>query len=233
VARVEFGGGVTSIKGKIGGSVFQSVNGQSVIRSKGNPKKSITSGQSSAHGILQGYLYQWSLLSLLDKIAWNDYSKLYDKIDVFGNVRKLTGFNFFMSVNSNLVGLGGSIITTPPSYVASPAMESYIVSLNSTTIRLTFSGSIDFDDYGFAIYAGNASYKSSNLNFSGMRLMKYIVPGTYSYIDITSEWSAKWSLVYADIAAQGNFNIQVCAIPIHYTSGAAGAGLFNIGNYTA
>jgi hypothetical protein len=232
MARVEYGGGITNVKGKIGGWVFQKSNRNNIIRSKGSPKKIYTSRQSVAHQSLQAWLYQWQLISLLDKIAWNDFAAINDRIDVFGNNRKLTGLNWFISINSFLSGLSVAMVTTPPLYVVPGAIPTYSLILDDTSITIDFNGATVFSDYGFAVYASNISQSASVKNYNSMRLLGFFVPDTYNTIDVTTLWNAAWLLDYSSFSFVSNFNISIVLVPIHATSGITGAGYFNVAEFS-
>ena len=110
---------IDSISGKLNGSVFSRNRAGAYIRGKGtikfkpgtelsdsvNMEPHSGSRQGRAIGILVQFSKMWRTIGKEAQQAWNDATKDFTKTNVFGDVRKPSGFNLFNGINSTRLAL--------------------------------------------------------------------------------------------------------------------------------
>lgn len=105
--------GITNISGKAGGSVFARNKGGAIVRNFAVPSNPSSEFQENVRGTFGAFAQQWRGLSESERSAWNNATDDYERVNVFGDNRKLSGISLFISLNQNLVQAGQSPITMP------------------------------------------------------------------------------------------------------------------------
>lgn len=228
MARVQYGALVTGLSGSIGGITFQNNASGSIARLKSGTPKNPTVNQSIAQQNITKYISLWQQLTLAEKTAWNNYAVLWTKTDEFGNVKTLTGLNWFQSVNYNLELVGSAITNTPPVHTLPTGVPSYTLTLSATSAIITFSPAFNPTNQALIIRATPPLSRSSTSTRQDMRLIKVLTAGPYSTIDITADWEAYFGLIWADIQAPFCYTIAVSIQTIEKTSGIASSGVLAI-----
>lgn len=142
MAQIKLGLALTDIKGKVGGSVFSSNKNGKYFRNN-----SVGGGRNSAiwdtkKTILGSVAQRWRLLSHDQREAWNLAATQIPKTNKVGDVVYWSGFNYFSSVNSKRLNLGGSVILLPPALESFPDIQDFSVKLLPQTQfvpRISFS----------------------------------------------------------------------------------------------
>lgn len=113
MARVQFGFGINSINGKVGGSVFARGNYGNVLRStpKHTAQKSALQMQHRAE--FNSVLQLWSTISEENRNEWNSYAEYYNSFPERGGTTRLTGYTVFCQVNNNLLLIERPLISQP------------------------------------------------------------------------------------------------------------------------
>lgn len=100
MAQIELGIGFNSIKGKIGGVIFQGNKGRQVAKNRTSFNKGKIGRMENSHNIMQFVAREWAGVSNIDKLAWATQAQSYPVTDKFGNPRILSGYSWFCKVNS-------------------------------------------------------------------------------------------------------------------------------------
>ena len=114
MAKVKYGEMIAAISGKIGGSVHARNKGGAYMRSFAVPTNPQTTAQSLVRSRLTGLSQQFRTLGQDVIAAWNAAASNFPSVDVFGDVRSLSGSQLFVGLNSNIMNAGGPVITSPP-----------------------------------------------------------------------------------------------------------------------
>lgn len=121
MARIIYGAIITDIKGSIGGITFQKNGSGQIARLKPRKSKTNTQKQRDQQPRLKEVQKNWNELSLVNKILWNDFAAVNNKIGLDGQEKKLTGYQWFLSINENRLLFNDSILSVPPTYeIVSP-----------------------------------------------------------------------------------------------------------------
>jgi hypothetical protein len=140
--KLKFGAIVTDGRGKIGGHVASKNRGGAYLRTKVTPSNPNTASQSQVRSILASLASGWSLLTDSQRASWNGSVADYQSTDIFGDIKKPSGFNLYIKLNTVLLSIGAAALTDAPAkedlgdiYVTAGAID-----LTAETITVTLAG---------------------------------------------------------------------------------------------
>jgi len=227
MAKVRYGATVTGITGSIGGWTFSSNRSGNIIRTRGFPSKSSTQKQTTSHQAFISLLNQWQTVSFANKTLWDAFALANTKTTKFGDVRTLTGLNWYQSINSFYVLLGQAVIDAPPAHVLPPAVQAFNVSINATSIKIFFTPDFNPANSGLIIESTPLLTRVTSSVRSNFRFTKIITAGPVGTIDLTSDWETAHNISYPPGASPTNGQIFIMIRTIEKTSGIASTGLIN------
>ena len=120
--KLKFGAIVTDGRGKIGGHVASKNRAGAYLRTKVTPTNPNTVAQMQARSILSSLSQQWSTLLESQRLAWNEAVKEWGTTDIFGDIKKPSGINLFVKLNSNLISVGLPQVLDVPAKSEVPAV---------------------------------------------------------------------------------------------------------------
>lgn len=226
MARVLFGGGVVSIKGSIGGTTFQSNTSGNIARSRPATKKRQTKNQGNQIALFGTIASLWRGLSLANKILWNDFATANPKTNKFGQVKTLTGYAMFQSLNHGRLANLNPFLDVPPVFsLPSPVLD-YTVILDPLEIKVeAVNRDIDNNEH-LMIYSTFPTSRNTSSNNNQMlfteNLTSFFVPPQ----DISRSWDNVHQLSYVAVRATGQFNIGFNFMMLNLDTGITSAGNF-------
>ena len=120
--KLKFGAIVTDGRGKIGGHVASKNRAGAYLRTKVTPTNPNTVAQMQARSVLSSLSQQWSTLSESQRLGWNEAVKEWGTTDIFGDIKKPSGINLFVKLNSNLISVGMPQVLDVPAKTEVPAV---------------------------------------------------------------------------------------------------------------
>jgi len=225
MAIIRYGAGVTEIVGSIGGWTFQKNSSGNIIRMRPRQKKVPTAKQSIARNKHIKYLEQYQSLSLEKKQLWAAYAELYNKENAFGQQKKITGQNWFESVNFKLHSIDKEEITTPPIYELPISVQSYTIELTSEKIFIQFLVPFLSTNASLIISTTHpVSLISKNIQ---AYYRETLIDNTEAHfkIDITEAFKSTHKIPYPPSAHAYGFLVSVMIQTVHKDSGITSAGL--------
>lgn len=225
MAKVEFGAGITAIRGSIGGWTFHKNRSGNIIRLRGQASRESSEKQTTAHEAHQRFLTEFQRLTDADKILWDDFATTFTKVDKFGEDKTLTGQNWFESINQVRVFIGETILQSPPARdlpVAVPVTELII---NDTTIKLDIGTGIDLSNTSFIIRTTSPFTRTTTSVRSALRLTKIIEVATSGIIDITADWEDTHNIPYPPSTVRVCIKISSMIQTVNKSSGITSPGL--------
>lgn len=140
MAKVKYGEMISAISGKIGGTVHARNKGGAYMRSFAVPTNPQTTAQSLVRSRLSSLAQQFRTLGQEAISAWNAAAANFPSVDVFGDVRTLSGSQLFVGINSNILNGGGTVITSPPTPQGATGLESLelAIAVGTSDATLTF-----------------------------------------------------------------------------------------------
>ena len=101
MAKVVFGGGVSAISGKTGGTVYARNKGGAYTRNFVKPTNPATVYQEEARDRLTQYSNEWRTLTDQQRDAWNAWAGTHPIIDRLGASKLMTGAQAYTKINTN------------------------------------------------------------------------------------------------------------------------------------
>ena len=136
--KLKFGAIVTDGRGKIGGHVASKNRAGAYLRTKVTPSNPNTVAQMQARSILASLSQMWQTLTDSQRSGWNEAVKEWGTTDIFGDIKKPSGINLFVKLNSNLLNVGIPILSDVPAKSEVPAVivldATYTISTDNISI---------------------------------------------------------------------------------------------------
>ena len=113
MALVRFSGHVSSVRGRIGGSIFQESLAGPIVRARCAPVNRVTPRQVTARSITASLQSQWIGLTEDQRALWDGFVK-YNPIHQQRNTRLfINGQQAFIKANHNRLQYGKTLLTDP------------------------------------------------------------------------------------------------------------------------
>ena len=120
---IKFGGGVTAISGKIGGTVYARNRGGAYARNWAKPTNTPTEKQSLQRLGFGNVSKDWSALSKALQTDWDSLASTMTRINRLGDAYTPTGRQVYLESSNNLRQIGLSPLTTPPITSLQPTID--------------------------------------------------------------------------------------------------------------
>lgn len=118
--KVLWGALVVDGRGKLGGHVASKNGAGSYFRTKVTPTNPQSIAQSAVRALFAVISQGWSALSISQRLAWNGAVAQWQKTDVFGNLKKLSGKALYQRLNNQAQVAGFPAVTNPPAIAEMP-----------------------------------------------------------------------------------------------------------------
>lgn len=201
MARVTYGSGVTEFKGSVGGVTFQRNTSGPIIKHKTYFPNSPSEAQAIYQRNLAYLVSKWSTLTSTQRAAWDTYAAAHDHTNPWGEVRTISGYQWWLSQSLDQLIFGYSYPTTPQTWGTPSPCDQFTLSASSSYLKLLWSPSYEFLNGTNLMYV-SPPLKQGNLNIRrNLFTLQTIGSSTYSEIDITSAFESyfnvTWSTFYA------------------------------------
>lgn len=124
MARVQYGGGVSEFRGSIAGTTFSKNKSGNIARTRRVCTQAMSIKQQDPLAVTSSLIQIWQNLNPYYIGLWNAFAALHPRIDMFGRTKTLSGYQFYLATNSNLILAGQSVITSPPADYTLPSVIS-------------------------------------------------------------------------------------------------------------
>lgn len=131
MARVQFGGGISQMRGSIAGTVFSRNANGAYTRSRTAPANPNSPKQVIQRNSFGAISRLWRGLTVEQRQSFIDQAVNYPYVNSVGESSVLTGFQLFQQVNSRLISGNQSTIDTMPAPIEMPGIDSFTNSVNS------------------------------------------------------------------------------------------------------
>lgn len=145
MAKFQYGAIITRISGSIGGTNFRLYRGMPVIsnKSQGFSRSILLSNSRLAQ--IAHIRRAWAALLPNPRKEWTDLSSRFQFPDKFGNLRTLTGQQFFNKINCQLSIIPRMIYNAAECNVSigNPTFNSFVINTNSNNAVVSFSNILE------------------------------------------------------------------------------------------
>lgn len=219
MARVTYGAIITELAGSIGSATFHRNVSGSIYKSKPISKTLRSASQIANQLIVSNVNYLWSLLSDSDKESWKTFAADYPFTSPSGVEKTLSGYQYFMSCNSNLLLTGNSTISTAPVFVSVPDFPVIEIFTDIDYFKVFWDGFYSLADT-YTIVTASCPIRQSNVNnLQYNRFMKAVNNFEIEEIDFTSEYCARFNLIWADFFTYSECFVNVSCRAIEINTG--------------
>lgn len=181
--KVKWSGiGMVDGRGKINGSVASKNRSGAYVRTKVTPVNPQSPRQLAVRSTFATISAMWRGLGQVNRDSWNSAVEDWQRTDVFGDLKKPSGFNLFMRLCTPLHNAFNDVIIASyaPTPVEMPAVTevfaNYTISpyaLNLVPTIVT-NARIDLDEYVFNVYATPALSNGKSFVKNDFRLIGYV-----------------------------------------------------------
>jgi hypothetical protein len=228
MARIQYTGSVSEMKGSVAGSTFQRNASGTIVKSKNNQRFSSSVLQSLAQQRFTQMATKWNGISGSFKAEWQAMSGLYSRTDFYGRVKKLNGYQWFQLVNQNLSMIGASPQSEPYINFNPIALPLFQIDANVSTLDFRFSSPQDCSNYYVVLFATapcSSVQQSSRIQRLFVKLFTGNPVGTVSFLN---EYQNIFGIDWASIVDSGNFIVQINAFTINIANGISSPFTFNV-----
>ena len=221
MALIEYGALVTSIKGKVGGYVFQRGYNSNILRAKGSCKKSTSVGQQLQQQSFFNLRKQWSALLLSQKVAWNSFAHAHPRTDKFGIVRAANGSNWFSSINSNRLSCGLSVLSDPPTYTTPVGVPNFTFEFGVHYQYLQWSPAFaHVSDYLY-IFATQPLTGAGTAVNRYLRKLLVVAPGTSNAVVVSAAYYSVFGFPLLAFGGGNQWTVYFAVQSVNAASGVA------------
>jgi hypothetical protein len=225
MAKVQFGAAIDTITGSVGGWTFHRNRSGNIVRSRGAALRNSTTKQTQAHQTHIKFLQLWQALTQVNKDLWDTFADTFTKTDKFGEVKTLSGQNWFESINFNLELAGLAILNAPPAHSLPVDVQDYNLVVGSTEIEVNFNPAFDPADTALIIFTTSFNTRVTTSQRQFQRLTKVIPSGPFDNIDLTADWESAHGVPWPPSAAPICGRIAVEVRTLDKNSGIASTAL--------
>jgi hypothetical protein len=223
MARVQYGSIITEIRGSIGGISFQSNANSKFARLKFARHRKNSVKQNTQITVFQQQLPLWAELSQNSKNDWNDFAAAHQKEDHWGELRTLSGFQYFISIANNLAIVGESPLSSPPVWETPLVIPDYDGQFVPDDSFINFLEEFEHENHYILMFSSPLLRTVSLANRKVLRFTKLISPGSTTTFDFQAEWCLTHNLPVPIPGDPVEKSIFVALMSIHKDKGLASA----------
>ncbi len=216
--KAKFGIVVVDGRGKSNGNVYAKNRAGNYIRTKVTPVNPRTGAQLGQRSSVSNLSQAWRALSEANRAAWNAAVVNFQKTDIFGDLRKPSGFNLYMRLNLNRLAIGESTIDIPP--VPSGVNDIVLGTLTATdtpTLSLAYTAAASGSSK-IIVRATPPVSPGKSFVKSEFRKISTFVGNVASPLNLLSAYQAK----FGSIETAGGMKIFVETVAVDSATGTSG-----------
>jgi hypothetical protein len=225
-----YSGIVSELRGSVKGTTFQRNAAGSIAKGKNNSRFSPSNAQSYELADFSTIASLWSNMAFGYKDEWNVFANANPRTDFWGNVKNITGYQWFMSVNRALSLIGSTLIEQGTYDSTVLPVPTYTLQASSSYIRMNFGAGLNLSDRYIIVNVTGPRRYSSSKSRQAIFYVKQVTGNPIQYIDFTSEWETFFGITWASFYAQYNAGLVVYPYSINIFNGVSSA--YNIGYWS-
>ena len=219
---------IEEIRGSVGADTYSRVKSGFIIKAKSYPGSKhhyvITPRQAQINIKFGTIAPTWQNLTDAQRKAWNLLSATMGSTNIFGGHYTQSGFNFFTSLNYNLLLCGSPFILDPPEKPTIWQLKSFGIVYNTMMHPYLW---IDFSGFSTGTYTAYFVYASPQVSVgitsctNKYRFIDIIPPSTADHYNIFTSYTS----LYGPINTGLKMFIKLKPVEIH--TGFTGLNLYN------
>jgi len=221
MARVTYGSGITELAGSIGGVTYQKNASGNIAKLRSNPIVNPTSRQAVYQRQMAMLVAFWPTLSQFDKDAWNDIAAAHLHTTPWGESKKLSGYQWFLSCNLIRLRHFTNVLQNPYAWTVWAPPPQFTIEVSATYIRAAWVPDWD-PDHIIGYISLPLKQSSLKLRRSLFYVKKSATGVIRANLDFTTEFEQLCNVTWADFYASANCYIIIriinCGFHNGYTS---------------
>lgn len=222
-ALILFGGGVSELRGSIGGTVFSRNSSGAYARNRTKPVNPNTTKQNMVRVLFSTVAQHWRTMSESDRLTWNTLSPTFTRLNRLGQSIPLTGFQLFQKCNSNLKSCGHAIVNVIGD-VSTPVqqlVDDIILAWGASQMEIQAEDGAVASDCFVRVYA--TAPRSAGSKFAG--------PSEYKLIKVlaTGDDFNSYDLYNDYVSVFGTYTAANLVVGFKFDSVNSGNGINNAG----
>ena len=222
MARVTYGSGITDYEGSIGGITSQHNTSGPIAKLRPNPIVNPTALQASYQQRLSYLVSFWPTLTQVQKDSWNTFAAAHDHTTPWGDVKTLSGYQWFLSCNLRRMIYHSTPLSSAPVWAIQAPPVSFTLQLTLAYIRPAWSPAYDAPGDLIAYVSLPLRQASLKLRRSLFFLKYYRNAPALNSWDLTTETAALYNVTWFDFYDDSN-----CSIILRILQGDFDTGLFS------
>ena len=223
MARVLYTGSVAEFRGSVAGSTFQRNSAGTIVKAKNNQRFSSSVLQLGSQQSFAQIVSLWNNINPSFKPEWNDFATDNARTNFYGRVLHLNGFQWFNLINRNLITIGLSPISEPPSDANVFTLPGFYIDFDSTTITLHFSSPANLTNAYVLVFATSPTSRTAIQSRVQKLFITKFTGNPVSSADLTAGWEAAFGTSWASIVSSGIFTIGFSIYTISKLNGVSSA----------
>lgn len=214
MALIQVGSLISNIKGSVGGTTFSNNRAGTVAKKRLVGKRLPNTKQASALNQSVATTVAWNALTSAQQTVFNDYALANVYTSRYGQVKVLTGYQWYKQLSQSSFYFTGTQLTVPPTYSIPSALPTFSVLLGSDTISVEWSIPIDTSDIFIYVYATPFVRSQARVQRGAYRLLDMTGVDVSSSFQITLAWNNAFGLPYypSVIGARVNISVLIFAV---------------------
>lgn len=228
MARVTYGESITEYAGSIGGVTFLRNASGPIAKLRSNPPVNPSPRQLPYQTNMALLVALWPTLSSENKMNWNHLAGLHDHTTPWGESKALSGFQWFISLNLNLLVTGQSVITTCPEWdFVSPPSE-FTFDISSDKFHINYPTPWELSTHYGIIYC-SLPLRQSSINLRRSLFVTAIPHGSLFYFsDLKAAYESLVGITWTTFYPSSDCSIIVRCKQVQHLTGFASAFTSNI-----
>lgn len=194
MALVKYGEMISYMSGSVNGTTHSRNKAGAYMRNRSIPSNPQSLAQTAVRNRLAGNSQDWRGLTEAERDAWNGSAPNFPSINVFGDVRELSGNSLFVGLNNNLQNVGAGSITVPPAPTGADALATLSVTASTGPDLVTVAYTPDPVPVSHSLVINCTANISAGINNfkNKLRQISIIAPAAASPADITAAYTARF-----------------------------------------
>jgi len=219
MARVTYGALVTKLAGSIGGVTFQENTSGSIAKLRSKQTVNPTSLQAQYQNRLSYLVSLWPTLTQIQKDAWNTFAAANDHTTPWGDIKTLSGYQWFLSCNLRRMLYWASAIIVPPVWYVPAPPATFTIETAAGYIRAAWVPDYNAPQDLVAYCSLPLKQSSLKLRRSLFLIKTYLGAPLKTNWDLTTEIEALFNVTWATFYANSSCNIIIRLMQGSFTKG--------------
>jgi len=219
MAKVQFGAGISALSGSIGGWTFHTNRSGNIVRLRGGTFKSKSIKQTDAIAKHISLLNGFNALSAANKLSWDAFANAHTKEDKFGQIRTITGQNWYEAINSQRETLTLSRLDVPPMFQGPIGNTNFSLVVDATKIEVTKNPPTSPNNTSLLWWASPPLRRTTNSIQSSLRFIQVDRTQPFTVIDLTASWVSAFKCPWPPSPNAADFNIFIGLQIVRESSG--------------